>query len=49
MCKTFGIWHDSVGTYLWQCDQCYSRAYFRADYFAKQYANKHVYLSSERG
>jgi hypothetical protein len=41
-CQTFGLWHDGTD-WLWQCDQCKARAYFRSEYAAKQHANRHAY------
>lgn len=38
--STFTMVNDGTD-YLAQCDACNERHYFRSDYFAKQWANRH--------
>lgn len=42
-CRTYRTYADYRGTVLVECDQCHKRYYFRSAYFAKQWANIHVY------
>ena len=41
-CKTFHTVSDGSKT-LAQCDQCHERHFFKSEYFAKNWANAHVY------
>lgn len=42
MCATHGLWYDGE-EWLARCDQCGDHHYFRAEHFAKTWANHHAY------